>query len=1452
MSKGLSATAVKNKASSKKKSSVAPAKNNPTTKQHSSAIAPPVQSVATCACGGGCPRCTSDGSQSRHEREARQLAPQLEAVPTPNKQPTIKLSKNPTLVNFPVTSNAHTGQIKNLQPLSRAPPAKARAPPAMTAKPDSRLGAGKPLNTRDKTQFEAALDMDLSHVRVYDGLSAAAVAQDYSALALTYGSHIVLSQQAQFASPSRQNAILAHELVHVAQQTRAFAANDPNFDHAPRAPPLEGQFSLVPQTQVPLSVQRLADEEGGLLDQAVDFLSGATDVVLEGAAEVIEFMAPGLMDFIRNGGLEEITDLFCTGIDTLIGGLFEAVENIDFMAAIETAFTSLTENVQGIQTKLGSAASSALGTLLEPLVESLKVWGGPLVEGVTAVSDTINSIFSGLWDHVAVPVLDFLEDVGGTVWQGFSGLVTWAWDLIEPIRRRARYAWDWLADQFDLAWDSSSGVREWLADKASDAWEAFLEVIEPIKTPLMMAGGILLLLSPLGPIIILTQVLPPLWEKITWLWNNWNTDDILVRAQEILREEILPGIINFAAQAADFIAAAASWLATMVVSFSQALRPLLEFFGASECLTAVQRIVNGIADQFQRLAEWAQGGFSGLVGAMRAIFNALVAIFQPILDFLLRLLIVAANPPMLPIAIAATIWLFIPVGLKSPVINFILDLMIAFISGFPAFLTGLGPLASVLKAGVLGFLRRLRSEETPDNTKITASNKMANMAAGGGIEFIAGFAWGLLRGLIDGILDPFRLLFLIFKILFAVARVIGNLLAPLMVQNVPGLALGLTQVQESLAIPQAGADTEAASPQGETAAETSAGAESESSAASPGAPVGARAPPRGQSALTTISQVSESTPVEGVPVGDAEITAAISPDTVASIVEGNAAVVSADTDLDTEMRSEVENEGATVGGLAQLLGDAWDWIISGAESLGARAAGAFMSFITQPDFQLGNQLGFVAGIILMELLIGYFTGGSYTTISATTPVWRQVLAYLIRFMDLGGEIFTLLGRALRPLRGPLMAGLEAAGGFLSRFRFARNLIESVQRVAQSVFRFSDEAVSVGGRGAGEVTETAATRGITGEVAQTAGARGASAEVAETAGTRTATGEVAETATTRAPARAAAESTEEAGERAAREAMETGGERASQDAVEEVGDGAFRAVDEPGVTRIQDDALRAVQFAEAELAARTVAETNDLANSLIPVVLAQLIALKRRYRWIDTFTARWVSMGHYVLDMIASPRHAIDRNYTTGEQLELPFETRSETDVPTRAQEPEGLESSASTRLADSAAEAERLRRAYSEVTLRQIEGIDVLSMTPQNIQSLLPDPKISGTNITVIRGILVDPDSGRSFAISAGFSRRTNTINGIPFTSGGVTREMAEDAQGVWTRLGQHVEGQTAAFMRANRITRAQVHINGTTPCLRGCNIELPNMLPEGSILTVFTNNGRSIPFRGLADIPGG
>lgn len=75
---------------------------------------------------------------------------------------------------------------------------------------------------------------------------------------------------------------------------------------------------------------------------------------------------------------------------------------------------------------------------------------------------------------------------------------------------------------------------------------------------------------------------------------------------------------------------------------------------------------------------------------------------------------------------------------------------------------------------------------------------------------------------------------------------------------------------------------------------------------------------------------------------------------------------------------------------------------------------------------------------------------------------------------------------------------------------------------------------------------------------------------------------------------------------------------------------------------------AVELSAAMVQARAIAVANDALNTPVSAVIAQLMTLRRRYRWIERFEARLEGPDTYSLWLIAS-RHQFYRRYTSKDE-----------------------------------------------------------------------------------------------------------------------------------------------------------------------------------------------------------
>jgi hypothetical protein len=81
-------------------------------------------------------------------------------------------------------------------------------------------GFGKGLSSYERTYFESRLGYDLSGVRLHNTASSASMAQSLGARAFTVGSDIAFNKGEYSGQSHRGNSLLAHEIVHVIQQTK--------------------------------------------------------------------------------------------------------------------------------------------------------------------------------------------------------------------------------------------------------------------------------------------------------------------------------------------------------------------------------------------------------------------------------------------------------------------------------------------------------------------------------------------------------------------------------------------------------------------------------------------------------------------------------------------------------------------------------------------------------------------------------------------------------------------------------------------------------------------------------------------------------------------------------------------------------------------------------------------------------------------------------------------------------------------------------------------------------------------------------------------------------------------------------------------------------------------------------------------------------------------------------
>lgn len=201
----------------------------------SAAAAPALRRApGSCACGGGCPRCGGSAAQSGltlgatddgSEREAERVATQVMAAWSSAESPAGERLPNHRIKPTAVSRRVRGGSLGG---------SAGGSVPAEVKHTLARPGQG--IDSPLRRRMESRLGQDFSAVRLHTDAAGAASAAAIGAQAYTAGQHIVFGA-GQFAPHSLAGQhLLAHELVHVAQQ-RGGASGWVQRSVVPGAPP---------------------------------------------------------------------------------------------------------------------------------------------------------------------------------------------------------------------------------------------------------------------------------------------------------------------------------------------------------------------------------------------------------------------------------------------------------------------------------------------------------------------------------------------------------------------------------------------------------------------------------------------------------------------------------------------------------------------------------------------------------------------------------------------------------------------------------------------------------------------------------------------------------------------------------------------------------------------------------------------------------------------------------------------------------------------------------------------------------------------------------------------------------------------------------------------------------------------------------------------------------------
>jgi len=473
---------------------------------------------------------------------------------------------------------------------------------------------------------------------------------------------------------------------------------------------------------------------------------------------VVRQVAPDFLRLFEGGGIGTfLRDIVGKGVKSLFNGMmgpFRAA--MRFGAGLAARFSQAVGWFSSVASALARGGCSAVLAAARRVGAFFGSVFGPVIDRVRGIARDVAGFFSGIWNAVGAPVMGFLRRIGGAVWESLSGFISDVGEVIGTVRSALGGAWTRVKGWFGItAEDGTSeggGLWNWIKDRAGGVWDGIMRTLQPVMGPLKAVGGVLLAISPAGPMLAAIRAWPYLRRAFGWLSQAWSDLNLVVRARRFFSQTVLPGVINAAESVGQALIGAADWLLGKLGSVSQGISRASGALSGG-VLAPLGRIVRFAQSKFQALLNWARGGLKAASAGLRSMLMRLVAFLGIILEGLRRLIAIAVNPFGIPGFLLGTLWRLIPECLKGPIIDFIVNLLSRVLQALPP-MPMLGILWPFVKAGMIGFLEKVKTFAM--ERKVMVSNKVATIISGGSAAFAFGYIKGLALGIWEAIIGPFR------------------------------------------------------------------------------------------------------------------------------------------------------------------------------------------------------------------------------------------------------------------------------------------------------------------------------------------------------------------------------------------------------------------------------------------------------------------------------------------------------------------------------------------------------------------------------------------------------------------------------------------------------------------------------------------------------------------------
>ncbi len=938
----------------------------------------------------------------------------------------------------------------------------------------SSAGTGSPLRNDTKTDMESAFGADFSGVRIHTDAPAAEMNRGLNAQAFTHGSDIYFNQGKFNPETRGGQQLLAHELTHVVQQGHASSIQQKSETSTPTIQKEEDSLAGQAWNALASGASWVGEQVSSGVETVSDAASSVVNLGRSALASVVEPFSPTLAAFIRRGAFAVLKEKVEGLAERWLGSLRD---RFDIQGAVEGMRNWLGGSIDSVSAAVegDDASCSAFSRMVDTVKNFVfEVLDHPFLQQMRAGISRANDVFAdvaAMFVQAQIQQLEF-------IWGGVQSLGRILSNGFQRVREGVSWAWDQIAELLGITSEDQEGVLEWVKSIAQRAWENIKTQIVPAAIEaFMQTGRLLYRISGLKAAFEFIDSAERFGRILSWLWENRDNPNIVADANRNpdIKNTIIPTLLEEAGQFKADVQQQLTVFGHWAEALANSLLSLLGQVMGVPLLRTARWMVEKLKSGIEVVRNWASENVAKIKKKISKFVEKLSRYLRPVLSVMAWIAIGFSVPGSLPVVVAALlgagIWTVLPDCYKGPVIDLVLDIAIRALELSPD-VPMFGPLWSLFKPGVLGFLREIKGRETEE--KIAVVQRVVEMFVFAGLDFILGFVWGLLKGLVGGIIDPFILLYYIGKGLFSLVRWVSNLS-----NRFFGDGRQLQSMTSESGAPPAQQQAAPAVPEG---------CEPES------VPALDASVPEGSGGL-------ENVPDSEIPVNHA----------AGERLRGMGRELAGPAQIIQENISQAFEEyfqhrqGMDYEGLRARFGSWWGEAQSAIEEKGGSIARCMVGTMLSPNarqigasmaFTVGEIIGWISGTIIIEVVLFLISAGIVTVSKAIL----KPLVWIAKFIDKIGDLFMVVFKVLKPLAAMfarLMPRLTRLIGGAARGAMAK-VVNAFGSIGRIIARLADDipgfALTRAGR---EFVETAAERAAR-EAAERA-ARGIGEEASERGG-----------------------------------------------------------------------------------------------------------------------------------------------------------------------------------------------------------------------------------------------------------------------------------------------------------------------------------------------------------------